>query len=110
MTAYGPVTRLPPRPFLDPMLGRVVVVWAVLRASGAAGAGSMGVPAPASITGPPVATLWIGAAVVAVLLIDMRRRRELVFLANLGHSARRVSAVAAAATLVLDLALRALVV
>jgi hypothetical protein len=73
---------LPPRPFLGSLALRVALVWGFFR-----GVSMYGV---ALSEGPYPGSLGAAALVVIPVLIavrvDMGRRSELIFLANLGHS------------------------
>lgn len=97
---------LPPRPFLHTLLLRVAVVWAFLHGVLLAGSRVTGVPFPRSVTGSASAAVWVTVATVLVVCLEMRRNGELIFLANLGYSSRRIAAVAAAQCLLFDFGLR----
>lgn len=77
---------LPPRPFLESIGARVLIIWVFLRI--VILVGSMMVPGSGSgIVSPSIlASCVIASLIVAVLFIDMSRRSELLFLANLGRS------------------------
>lgn len=103
---------LPPRPFLDRIVLRVLIVWAVLHAFGAAG--NQALSAAGLLVGgtfleslaPTVPSfLWIAAVVVVVLRVQASRYNEGLFLANLGVSFRRTAALAIVLCAALDLAL-----
>lgn len=81
---------LPPRPFLDRLVARVVVLWLFFRGVSTFGAVAERVPHHEALVGSPTLPLWVTLAVVLVVRIDMGRRAELVFLGNLGHSFRRI--------------------
>lgn len=110
--------RLPPRPFLDGIVLRTVIVWALMRSAGAVGTtalmrrigavgGSVGVGASfvRNLTPNPMSFLWIWGVVAIVLGVELVRRKESLFLANLGVSFYRIAALAFVLCALLDLAL-----
>lgn len=99
---------LPPRPFLDAIVTRVLVLWLFLHAASGLGSAAvgMGTPFPQSLIGPPLGTLWIIAVIVLVVRVEMWRRSEIIFLANLGHSFFRIALVIIAEFLLLETGLR----
>jgi hypothetical protein len=97
---------LPPRPFLGSIFARAVLVWAFLRAVIAAAA-MMG--AGPVLSDSVVVSAGLAVLVVGVTFVDMVRRSELLFLANLGHPFRNVSLVVVAECVVLEAMLRAVV-
>ncbi len=66
-------------------------------------------PFPQSLIPSPIGTVFLIAVIVIVVRLEMGRRSEIVFLANLGHSFRRISLVVIAGCLVLEAGLRAAV-
>ncbi len=89
---------------------RVLVLWLFLH--GASGWGStamLDTPFPQSLIPSPIGTVFLIAVIVLVVRLEMGRRSEIVFLANLGHSFRRISLVVIAGCLVLEAGLRAAV-
>ena len=89
---------------------RVLVLWLFLH--GASGWGStamLEIPFPQSLIPSPIGTVFLIAVIVLVVRLEMGRRSEIVFLANLGHSFRRISLVVIAECLVLEAGLRAAV-
>lgn len=93
---------LPPRPFLDSLLRRVLILWIVLKGMGAAGAAAVYASPARAFASFPVATFWILPVVLLALWIDLARRNEAVFLANLGWSFRRLAVAAAGLVVALD--------
>ena len=63
-----------------------------------------------SFVGPVPSVLWIVGVIVLVLRVEMGRKSEIIFLANLGHSFRRIALVAACECLLLEIGLRMAVV
>ncbi len=99
---------LPPRPFLDAILVRVLVLWLVLHAATSFGAIMMtGTPLPQSLIPSAGSTLFLIAVIVLVIRLELGRRSEIVFLSNLGHSFRGIVLVVVAEFLVLEAGLRA---
>jgi hypothetical protein len=110
--------RLPPRPFLGGIVLRTVVVWALMRSAGAVGTtalmrrvgavgGSVGTGSSfvRNLVPNPMSFLWIWGVVAIVLAVELVRRKEAPFLANLGISFRRIAAVAFVLCALLDIAL-----
>ena len=54
----------------------------------------------------PIGTFFLIAVIVLVVRVEMRRRSEIVFLANLGHSFRGIALMVVAECLVLEATLR----
>ena len=80
-----------PRPFLDAMALRAFLLWAFVRGVTSAGASMNGTPYPrAALVGPTVFVAVL-AVVLFVMWIEMGRRAEHLFLANLGRSFRHVA-------------------
>ncbi len=65
-----------------------------------------GTPLPQSLIANPVGTLFLIAVIVLVVRLEMGRRSEIVFLANLGHSFSRIALVVVGECLVLEASLR----
>ena len=101
---------LPPRPFLDAIAIRVALLWLFLRGATGLGSAGSGDPFPESLAGPPITAPFLVSAIVLVLWVEMRRRSELVFLANLGHSFGRIAVFVAAECFAFEVALRLAVV
>jgi hypothetical protein len=98
---------LPPRPFLDAIVMRVLVLWLFLHAASSYGSTAMiGTPFPQSLIPSPISTSFLIAVIVLVVRVEMGRRSEIVFLANLGHSFRRIALVVVGECLVLETSLR----
>ncbi len=99
---------LPPRPFLDAIVVRVLVLWLVLHAATSYGAalGTEAPPFPQSLVANQVATIFLIAVIVLAVRLEMGRKSEIVFLANLGHSSRKIVLVVIAECLVLEAGLR----
>ena len=101
---------LPPRLFLDAIAIRVALVWLLLRAAAAMGSAGMRIPFPEALTGPLMTVPVVVLLVIFAVCVEMRRRAELVFLANLGYSFGRIAALIAAQCLVLEAVMRLAVV
>ncbi len=89
---------------------RVLVLWLFLH--GASGWGStamLDVPFPQSLIPSPIGTVFLIAVIVLVVRLEMGRRSEIVFLANLGHSSGKVALLVVGACLVMEIGLRAAV-
>jgi hypothetical protein len=99
-----------PRPFPRDIVIRTGVVWATLHLAMGLISTLAGVPFPRSFVGSTATSIWLAAAAAGVVWLDLWRKRELVFLANLGIGFRGVGAFVAAACILLDVALRLLVV
>jgi hypothetical protein len=65
-----------------------------------------GTPLPQSLILNAGSTLFLIAVIVLVVRLEMRRRSEIVFLANLGHSFRGIALVVVVECLVLEATLR----
>ena len=65
----------------------------------------MGTPFPQSLIANQVGTFFLIVVIVLVVRLEMGRRSEIVFLANLGHSFRRIALVVVGECLVLEAAL-----
>lgn len=78
---------LPPRPFLDTITLRVALLWLFLHAVAWVGPDGGG----ATPLGPPASALLVCAAVLVVMRVELWRRSETVFLANLGCPFARVA-------------------
>ena len=59
-----------------------------------------------SFAGPLSSVLWIVGVIVLALRVEMGRKSELLFLANLGHSFRGMALVMVGECLVLEVGLR----
>ena len=70
------------------------------------GSSATAAPSAPSLVSPLLGILWIMGVIVLVLRVEMGRKSELVFLANLGHSFRRIALVVCAECLVLEVGLR----
>jgi hypothetical protein len=101
---------LPPRPFLDTIAMRVALVWSLLRVAAAVGSAGMEVPFPEALTGSLTTVPLIVVLVIFAVCIEMGRRAELVFLANLGYSFSHIAALIAVQCLVFEAVLRLAVV
>jgi len=97
---------LPPRPFLDAIALRVVVLWFFLRGVSSAGSAALQVPYPQSLIGRPIGAVWIVAVIILLVRVEMWRRREIVFLANLGYSFFRIAMVIVGACVLFEIGLR----
>ena len=86
---------------------RVLVLWLFLHAASGYGLTAViGTPFPRSLIPSPIGTFFLIAVIILVVRVEMRRRSEIVFLANLGHSFRRISLVVVGECLVLEASLR----
>ena len=74
------------------------------------GSSAAGVPYPDAIAGPPVTGLWVTAVIGLAIHADMRRRCELVFLANLGYSFAQILTFIVALSFLFEVTLRIVVV
>ena len=97
---------LPPRPFLDKLVRRVLAVWLFLRSATFGGSTLLDVPYPQSLLGSPTGVLFLIAVVIFVVWVEMRRKSEILFLANLGHSFRGIAGVAFCECMLLETGLR----
>ena len=91
---------------MDAIVLRVLFLWLFLRAVATAGSAAMEVPFPQSVVGPPLGTLWLIAVIILVVRVEMWRKSELVFLANLGHSFGRVTLIVLGECFVLEVGLK----
>ncbi len=95
---------------MDAIVTRVLVLWLFLHGASGWGSTAMSdIPFPQSLVPSPIGTVFLIAVIVLVVRFEMGRRAEIVFLANLGHSFRRISLVVVGQCLVLEAALRAAV-
>ena len=108
-----PPALVPPRPFLDSLLVRVVLLWAFIRLVTLGGAAMTGVPSSVALDtgrglplGPFALALLVIPVVLAMIHVDLFRRSEVLFLANLGVSLRRLSLLVAGVCVALEVALR----
>ena len=86
---------------------RVLVLWLFLHGASAWGGTEMlEIPFPQSLIPSPIATVFLIAVIVVAVRLEMGRRSETIFLANLGHSFRRIAAAVVAMCLVLEAGLR----
>lgn len=85
---------------------RVVVVWIFLRMAAMVGAASAAGSTANGVLGPVGLALLVDPIVALVLFIDMTRRGELLFLANLGYSFRGLVVGLVGLCLLLEAALR----
>lgn len=83
---------LPPRPFLGTIAIRAALLWAFLHAASSLGGDAEGVPFRQSLVGPPPVAVLVCAVVLVVMRVELWRRSESVFLANLGCSFTRIAA------------------
>jgi hypothetical protein len=65
-----------------------------------------GAPFTQSLLTPAIGTVWLIAVIVLAMRMEMGRRAELLFLANLGHSYRRIGLLVIGECLVLEAGLR----
>ena len=100
---------LPPRPFLDTILTRVALVWLALHMFSAGFAAMSGGSFSEGLAVGPAGIIWIWGVVLIALRLDLERRSESVFLANLGHSVTRISFLALLECSVLEAGLGLLV-
>ena len=92
---------------MDAIVRRVLVLWLFLHAATSYGATfMMETPFPESLIPNPISTVFLIAVIVLAVRVDMGRRSEIVFLANLGHSFRRISLVVIGECLILETSLR----
>ncbi len=100
---------LPPQPFLGALLRRTVLAWFFLRFIATRGLDGSGLASPAELAGTLTGQAWVVAFVLAAVWIDLRRRGETVFLANLGFGKARVAGLILAVCFTLEVALGLLV-
>lgn len=81
----------PPRPFLDALAVRGFVLWCVARAVIGAGSSAAAGASLSSATSLVLVGSTVTAVVLATNWIEMWRRGELLFLANLGFASRHVA-------------------
>ena len=85
---------------------RTAVLWVVLHAVVALASAQAGfAPASESLLGAVVIAIYLLAVILIALRVEMGRRSELVFLANLGFSFLDVSLVVAAVCASLEITL-----
>jgi hypothetical protein len=104
------VRSLPPPPFLGPIAARSALIWLFLHGASLVGAGGEDVPFLESVVGTPTVSVVICAVVLVLMRIELWRRSELVFLANLGCSFARVAMLIVVECALLETALRLTVV
>ena len=85
---------------------RVLVLWVFLHVVSAVGSSASVTPVAQSVAGPLLGVPWIIGVVVLMVRVEMGRKSELLFLANLGHSFRRMALVVLGECLVLEVGLR----
>ena len=95
-----------PRPFLDALVLRVLALWLFLHAASSAGAAVLEVPYPQSVVPTASGTIFLIAVILLVVRVEMGRKSEIIFLANLGHSFRGISLVAVLECLAFEVVLR----
>jgi hypothetical protein len=101
---------VPPRPFVDAILLRAAVLWVGLRAfSGWFTAELLQIPITRVLINSTLASLVLYLVILLPLRIEMARRSELVFLANLGYSFLHVSLIVGAECIVLEALVRSAV-
>ena len=97
---------MPPRPFLDAVAARAALLWVFLRLASFAGSAAVGIPYPDALLGAPASALPLSAVVILIMRIELWRKAELVFLANLGCSFTRVAAFVALECALLETVMR----
>ena len=91
---------------MDAIVMRVLVLWLFLHAATSYGATAITeTPFPQSLVPNPIGALFLFAVVFLAMRLEMGRRSELIFLANLGHSFRKIALVIVAECLVLEVGL-----
>jgi hypothetical protein len=95
-----------PRPFLDAVLVRVAVLWVVLRSVAVLSAVGLGASLSEAVAGTPLGAFYLLVIILVALRLEMARRSELIFLANLGYSFLNVSIIAIVQCVSLDAVLR----
>jgi hypothetical protein len=86
---------------------RAGLVWAFFRGASASALAQAGdVPPREALVGTPEAAVLLCLAVIVVMRVELARRSELLFLANLGCSFRRVALFVALECFVLESLLR----
>lgn len=98
--------RPPPRPFLGSLALRALILWTFARVVTWVGSSTIGSPDPVSIWGGPLVSVGVLLVVLFVSWVELGRRAERVFLANLGWSVGRIAAFITAECLALELVLR----
>jgi hypothetical protein len=96
---------LPP-PFLGAIARRVALLWTFLHTVGMARAAIEGATGPPSFEGSWATPFAVCAIILVVMRVELWRRAEMVFLANLGCSWTRVAVLVVAECAVLETALR----
>ena len=92
---------------MDAIVVRVLVLWLFLHAVTSYGLTAMiETPFPQALIPSPVGTSFLIAVIILVVRVEMGRRSEIVFLANLGHSFLGIALVVVAECLVLEATLR----
>ena len=100
---------LPP-PFRRPAVIRTATLWLFLRGVSTSGAVELtGLPLADALRPGVLSYLWMAAFVSGAVWIDMVRRDETVFLANLGISSGHALAFVGAQSLVMDFILRLII-
>ena len=105
----------PPPPFLARFVRRTAITWLFFRAATILGGAAMlrlyarleGAPRPTSL---PIGPYWLATLILVLVVVlivgDMARRSELLFLSNLGRSAYQLCVGAAVVCLSLEAVLR----
>ena len=92
---------------MNTLLLRVLVLWLFLHAVSWMGSSvAPGVQVPGSWIGGLVSTTWQIALVVFVIRVEMGRKSEIIFLANLGYSFRGIALLVACECLLVEGGLR----
>ena len=92
---------------MDAIVVRVLVLWLFLHAATGYGLTAMiETPFPQALIPSPVGTSCLDRGDHLVVRVEMGRRSEIVFLANLGHSFRRIALVVVGECFVLEATLR----
>ncbi len=95
---------------MDAIVLRVLVLWLFLHGASSWGSTALqDIPFPQSLIPSPSGTVFLIAVIVLVVRLEMGRRSEIVFLANLGHSSGKIALLVVGACLVLESGLRAAV-
>ena len=97
---------LPPRPFFEVIALRAFLLWAFVRAVTYAGSASLTIGDPVSPVGGPPLSLAVFVVVLLVTRIELARRGERLFLANMGCSFTSVATLMAIECAALETALR----
>ena len=95
---------LPAPFFVRAFLWRTFVIWSVLKLVVTAGARGTepGLPLPNALQLTPVGMFAMIGVVCALILIDARRRNELLFLGNMGVARLTIGALAATPVLIVE--------